>query len=107
MTHCTVVTSAPNSCSIAGSAPLNAVKSLATTRTANAIAARPRIVDLFSGPSACVISLLHFLSYCALSKEWSSNASRVLWNRVLDPDVIVRSLKHGLPLSAYDPQRIL
>src|SRR5436190_19055036 len=55
MTHCTVVTSAPKSFSIAGRATLSAVKSLAMTRTASPIAIRPAIVELLSESSDLVI----------------------------------------------------
>ena len=52
MIHCTVVTSASNPCSIAGSATDSAVKSLAITSTASAMAPSPKICALFSA-SAC------------------------------------------------------
>ena len=56
---------------------LKAVKSLATTRTANAIATRPRIVDWLSGPSACVKCSSRSLSRSLALKEWSPNASEL------------------------------
>ena len=52
MIHCTVVTSASNPCSIAGSATDSAVKSLAITSTASAMAPSPRICALLSASAA-------------------------------------------------------
>jgi hypothetical protein len=58
ITHCTVVTSAPRSFSIAGRATESAVKSLPITKTAMAMAAMPRICALLNAgapapPLAC------------------------------------------------------
>src|SRR3954447_12168290 len=55
MTHCTVVTSARKSFSIAGRATLSAVKSLAMTRTARPMAIRPAMVELLSESSDLVM----------------------------------------------------
>ncbi len=57
MTHCTVLTPAWNSCSIAGNATLNAVKSLAMTSTATPIATSPMIAPRLSRSSICVMVL--------------------------------------------------
>src|SRR5438477_9542736 len=51
MTHCTVVTSALNSFSMAGRATLSAVKSFAMTRTARPIAIRPAMAERLSESS--------------------------------------------------------
>ena len=52
MIHCTVVTSVPKPCSIAGRATERAVKSLAMTSTASAMAPSPMICAVLSA-SAC------------------------------------------------------
>src|SRR3954471_22247300 len=69
MTHWTVLSSASRSRSIAGSATLSAVKSLAITSTATPIATRPRTVERERGSTAVRASASMTRHYGATSGE--------------------------------------